>query len=514
MATDYIYDPRARRLLGLPPLGGAMGQPRRPAPPAVGMPLDPARAAGARFDAFGAQDPIPPSVRAMLDPNTPGLPPAPLSLGGAAAQRALADLGGGGAPSYTNADLPPAEPALGDQARAMGMIEGELPAPPPPDPAMGGAMNAFSPEGLDPLGMAKARQAPTSLDVAAAPPSAGGLSMGSSPIRGVFPGAGTFGIVQPTDTRGEEIGRSTAGTPAAASKVGLPGLLARSNELEVPAAPSGDSWMARQYGLPGMLNTVGDYERQAITAGQEATTGARGMLRGAGRAIGNWFAGRPQEAVAASMPPPPSTVNTTLPSGQGVVRAGGPTGPPKAAPGSIDEAVRNTGRNPRPQSREQQGPPAELAGVPSYTNADLDAVRERGPQRGGFVFGSEESLPIEERLDRAIAKRALTDVQAAGGTGLMPSQQRQLEYKRQEGEIRFAAMDKLIDEDAERTIAEGRSMPSVDPAKLRAFIDDVRAEALEKKLWNRRLGVAGWPRSGVDSYDPATGAPLYAPPAQ
>lgn len=487
MANDFIYNPQVRRLLRLPPL----------APEGVG--------AGGSFGGAGSSYPN----------RSSGIP----------LRRT----------SFTDADLPPET------------------APAPPD-----EFNAFSPEALDPLGMNKPRVpsimdaatetaaapapmptpnpqpappptppsvAPPTLAAAATPPPAG--PAGGSPLdmsgavgmRGVIPGP-TFGIVPPEETRGVEVGRSDAGTPAGggsswlARSDGLPGLLKRTSEYAFPSlapAPTGDSWGTRRYGLPGMLNVVGDYEREALTAGQESMAGARSMLTGAGRAIGNWFAGRPQEAPVQPPSPgaPPAQASTAT---QTTVRAA--SGAPKAAPGSIAQANAAAGRPAQPAASPAppslMGPPEELAGVPTYTNADLDRVRESGPMRGGYVQGSMESLPLGEQIAHASGERTLAELKTAG-TGLTPSMQRALEYKRQESDIRFKAMDALIDQEAERQLAELQADPRYSPQQKKLGIDAIKENALQQKLWSRQLGVAGWPRTGVDTYDPATGEPLYGP---
>ena len=182
--------------------------------------------------------------------------------------------------------------------------------------------------------------------------------------------------------------------------------------------------------------------------------------------------------------------------------------------GGVAEAAANP--TPAPARPPEARTTVPLAGSGhDYTNEDLDIekaarLRGEGPSRGGYMGGQKLEdvayLP-DSVLEEAANRRMLAEVQRKPGA-LSGPQEAQLEFVRQQGEIKFAAMDKIIDAERDRRIARAQSDPTVPPNRKAAAIEAAHADAEDKKLRNRQIGMAGWPRRQADELDPFTGEPM------
>ena len=148
-----------------------------------------------------------------------------------------------------------------------------------------------------------------------------------------------------------------------------------------------------------------------------------------------------------------------------------------------------------------------------YGDEDLNIekaarLRGEGPSRGGVFQGKTEDVAYlpDSVLEEATNRRMLAEVQRKPGA-LSGAQEAQLEFGKQQGEIKFAAMDKIIDAERDRRIAEAQAAQAP-PERKAAAIKFAMEDADDKKLRNRQIGMAGWPRRQADDLDPFSGEPM------
>lgn len=144
----------------------------------------------------------------------------------------------------------------------------------------------------------------------------------------------------------------------------------------------------------------------------------------------------------------------------------------------------------------------------TYGNEDLAIERAAGPSRGGFMQPDVKDVAYlpDSVLEEARTRSQLEDVTTPRGQ-ISPSQEQAIAFESRRGEIKFAAMDKIIDEERDRRVAEARAAQA-SPERKAAAIKFAMEDAAEKKLKNRQIGMAGWPRRQSDEIDPFTGEPM------
>jgi hypothetical protein len=390
-------------------------------------------------------------------------------------------------PSFTNEDL--------EATRGPDL----LPEQPPQD-----SFNPFSSEALDPIGAGRQEEAtPPGIaqasQVAAAPPppppartpsmTPGGGE--GAPIRGIFP-VPSAGPLMAAD---DDNDKPSIAQSAVTSKTGPP---ARgiAEQKALLAAPQ----VGPQFFDPiGMMGNIPKMLGEGIGAAAQAVGRFTHQLPSARPSIAE--AGVVHAADKAPVLPTPTAAGRTPPPARG---PNGMTGAPHPL-------------NARGSGASATATPSDSIGIadimgPSemgrgYTNKDLDRVHRTGASVYAPKLEDVAYLPdsvLEERYKR----KELAELNAPEGE-LTPTQRQALAFETAKGDIRFAAMDKILDQEAADAITDINSQ-AIPPAKKQALIGRVKAKVTQQKLWQRRLGMAGWPRNpGSMEYDPETGEQLY-----
>jgi len=143
----------------------------------------------------------------------------------------------------------------------------------------------------------------------------------------------------------------------------------------------------------------------------------------------------------------------------------------------------------------------------TYSNKDIDRVHRTGASV--YMPKAEDVAYLPDSvIEEAVRKKAYREL-TTPSEELTPEEQHQLRFKGAEADIRFAAMDKILDQEAADAIADINAQ-ALPPAAKAQLVGRVKAKATQQKLWQRRLGMAGWPRNpGALEYDTETGEPLY-----
>jgi len=160
----------------------------------------------------------------------------------------------------------------------------------------------------------------------------------------------------------------------------------------------------------------------------------------------------------------------------------------KAPPGSTSYADEVAAQNRQPVARPGTGH--------VYGEADLMREHTQGPSRGGYMAPKVEDVAYmpDSVLEEARNRSQLEDITTPRGS-ISPSQEQAIEFETRKGEIKYAAMEKLIDDDHARIVAQIMSdTRAANPAWKATALNKAANEAMQTKLENRRLGMAGWPR--------------------
>lgn len=133
-----------------------------------------------------------------------------------------------------------------------------------------------------------------------------------------------------------------------------------------------------------------------------------------------------------------------------------------------------------------------------YTNEDLNIEHAAGPSRGGYGESRQSPktgwMPASYFRDLA-RQHAAEDLMPQPPGRLPPSKEEELLFSERQGEIKFAAMERIIDQDHARIVNQIMSDPrAANPAWKATALDKAAKEAMQTKLENRRLGMSGWPR--------------------